>query len=195
MFAASQTAFSRSVHRQLPADIGSSLMMAGVPVVATVGVPSVATALSGLAAEPDPIFAAIEEHKRMNVLFGASFQAAKRRQTKRRRSESWYLGNQPETWLAPCLGLGSRVALVMPPGAAIRRSGRRHAGPIQTCVTPAPPSPLPGGPGALEFDPPDPLCLFPLFRGEVISELVGFCLLHLRSSLPSFCILCSTVKW
>jgi hypothetical protein len=39
-------------------------------------VPSVATALSGLAAEPDPIFAAIEEHKRMNVLFGASFEGS-----------------------------------------------------------------------------------------------------------------------
>jgi hypothetical protein len=51
-------------------------LLAGVPAVAAVGVPSVATALSGLAAEPDPIFAAIEEHKRMNVLFAASFEGS-----------------------------------------------------------------------------------------------------------------------
>src|SRR5258706_11007007 len=38
-------------------------LLAGVPAVAAVGVPSVATALGGLAAGSDPIFAAIAAHK------------------------------------------------------------------------------------------------------------------------------------
>jgi len=38
-------------------------LLASVPAVAAAGVPSVATALGGLAADPDPIFAAIERHR------------------------------------------------------------------------------------------------------------------------------------
>jgi hypothetical protein len=38
--------------------------------------------------------------------------------------------------------------------------------------------PFPGCPGAFELDAPDPLCLFPLLRGKVLSELPGFLLVH-----------------
>jgi hypothetical protein len=45
--------------------LSSRRLLAGVPAVAAVGVPSVATALGGLAVDgDDPIFAAIEAHKR-----------------------------------------------------------------------------------------------------------------------------------
>jgi hypothetical protein len=38
-------------------------LLAGVPAVAAAGVPSVATALGGLAGGNDPVFAAIKAHK------------------------------------------------------------------------------------------------------------------------------------
>ncbi len=51
-------------------------LLAGVPAVAAVGVPSVATALGGLrTGGDDPIFAAIEAHKRAYALFDAAFDA------------------------------------------------------------------------------------------------------------------------
>jgi hypothetical protein len=50
-------------------------LLAGVPAVAAVGVPSVATALGGLATGDDPIFAAIEAHRATIRAFKAAFES------------------------------------------------------------------------------------------------------------------------
>jgi hypothetical protein len=49
-------------------------LLAGVPAVAAAGVPSVATALGGLAAGPDPVFAAIEAHRAMILAMKAAYK-------------------------------------------------------------------------------------------------------------------------
>jgi hypothetical protein len=48
-------------------------LLADVPAVAAVGVPSVATALGGLATGDDPVFAAIEAHRATIRAFTAAF--------------------------------------------------------------------------------------------------------------------------
>jgi hypothetical protein len=51
-------------------------LLARIPAVVATMAPAAASALSGLPTGDDPIFAAIEEHKRLNMLFGASFDGS-----------------------------------------------------------------------------------------------------------------------
>jgi hypothetical protein len=73
-------------------------LLAGVPAVAAVGVPSVASALGGLAEGSDPIFALIEQHKQgMRALSAAYRQHSELEKTIPMAQRSWtYTAWDPE---------------------------------------------------------------------------------------------------
>jgi hypothetical protein len=74
-------------------------LLAGVPAVAAVGVPSVATALSGLATGTDPIFAAIERHREAFEVYSNTSEVDIRLREEhkaQRDPRGVYLGEGPE---------------------------------------------------------------------------------------------------